>query len=85
MDERQPTRRELAAAMRRDAEGMRGLQDFLEQVKDLDDAAFAEATGGVDRAEAMDLLERLRHLLAETDRLTEELEQHPDADRPPSL
>jgi hypothetical protein len=84
MDDRQPTRRELAAAMRRDAEGMRGLQGFLDQIKDLDDAAFAEATGGVDRAEAMELLDRLTRLLAETDRLTAELEQHPDADLPPS-
>ena len=70
------SRDQLWAAMRRDSEGMRGLQQFLTEIKGLDDAAFAEATGGTDRTEAMDLLDRLNGLLGELDRLTAQL--HPD-------
>lgn len=70
------SREQLWAAMRRDSEGMRGLQRYLTQIEDLDDAAFAEATGGIDRTEANELLERLDHLLGELDKLTGQL--HPD-------
>lgn len=66
----------LWAAMRRDADGMRGLQQFLTEIKGLDDAAFAEATGGADRTEVMELFDRLNGLLGELDRLTAQL--HPD-------
>jgi len=71
-----PTREELWAAMRRDSQGMRDLQGYLNEIKHLDDAAFAEATGGADRAETMGLLERLNHVLAELDTLTAGL--HPE-------
>jgi hypothetical protein len=70
------SREQLRAAMQRDAEGMRGLQQFLSEIKDLDDAAFAEATEGADRAETMQLLDQLNHLLGELDQLTAQL--HPD-------
>jgi hypothetical protein len=62
--------------MRRDGQGMRDLQGFLDNIKDLDDAAFAGATDGADRAELMDLLERLNKVLDELDALTTQL--HPD-------
>ena len=68
-----PTREELAAAMRRDSRGMRDLQGFLDSIKDLDDAAFAEATDGADRAELMEMLARLTTLLADTDRVIDKL------------
>jgi hypothetical protein len=55
---------------------MRGLQEYLRGIEHLDDAAFAEATGGADRAEVMDLLEKLDRLLAETDKIIAQL--HPD-------
>ncbi len=71
-----PTREELWAAMRRDSQGMRELQGFLESIKEFDDAAFAEATEGSDRSELMELLERLNHLLGELDKVTAQL--HPD-------
>lgn len=71
-----PTREDLWAAMRSDSQGMRDLQHYLDEIKDLDDAPFAEATGGADRAESMQLLERLNGLLAELDRVTAQL--HPD-------
>jgi len=70
------TREQLWSAMRRDSQGMRDLQQFLEQMKDLDDAAFAEASDGADRAASMELLDRLNGLLAELDKLTSQL--HPD-------
>ena len=70
------TRDQLWAAMRRDSEGLRGLQQFLDEVKGLDDDAFAQATGVTDRAEAMALLDRLTRLLGELDQLTAQL--HPD-------
>jgi hypothetical protein len=59
--------------MRRSSAGMRDLQGYLDSIKDLDDKAFAEATGGTDRAEAMVLLDSLNHLLGELDQLTAEL------------
>ena len=68
-----PTREELAAAMRRDSRGMRDLQGFLDSIKDYDDAAFAEATDGADRAEMMELLAKLTSLLGETDKLIDKL------------
>ena len=68
-----PSREELAAAMRRDSRGMRDLQGFLDSIKDLDDAAFAEATDGADRAELMEVLPRLTTLLADTDRVIDKL------------
>ena len=40
-DEPAMSREELRSAMLRDAAGMRGLQQFLAGIKDLDDAAFA--------------------------------------------
>ena len=46
---RQPSRDELWASMRRDSQGMRDLQRYLNEIKDLDDAAFAESTDGADR------------------------------------
>ncbi|HLB24455.1 MAG TPA: hypothetical protein VJP07_10200 [Dehalococcoidia bacterium] len=69
-------REQLWAAMRRDSQGMRDLQGFLDSIRDLDDDAFAEATEGADRAELMELLERLNSLLGELDKLTAQL--HPD-------
>jgi len=75
---KQPTREEVFAALRRDADGMRGLQRYLDEIKDFDDAAFTEATGGADRAESMELLDRLNKLLAELDELTAEV--RPDVD-----
>ena len=75
-DETPMTREQVWAAMRRDADGMRGLQGYLDSIKDLDDDAFAEATGGADRAESMELLESLNKLLSELDQLTSQL--HPD-------
>jgi hypothetical protein len=72
----QPSREEVFAAMRRDADGMRGLQRYLVEIKDLDDAAFAEATEGSDRAELMELLDKLTQLLGELDQVTARL--HPD-------
>jgi hypothetical protein len=71
-----PTREELWAAMRRDSQGMRDLQQFLDGIKDADDVAFAEATGGADRTDAMELFDRLNRLLAELGKLTAQL--HPD-------
>jgi hypothetical protein len=70
------SREQLREAMLRDAEGMRGLQQFLAGIKDLDDAAFAEATDGADRTETMQLLDQLNHLLSELDQLTAQM--HPD-------
>jgi len=67
------TREELADAMRGDADGMRQLQQYLDEIKDFDDAAFAEATGGADRTEMIELLGRLTNLLGELDKLTAEL------------
>jgi hypothetical protein len=72
----QPSREELWMAMRRDSQGMRDLQAFLHDIKDLDDDAFAEATDGADRTETMAMLEKLNELLAELDKLTAQL--HPD-------
>jgi hypothetical protein len=69
----QPTREQVWADMRRSSQGMRDLQQHLNEINDLDDQAFAEATGGTDRGEAMVLLERLNHLLGELDQLTAEL------------
>lgn len=69
----QPTREQVWAGMRRSSAGMRDLQGYLDSIKDLDDQAFAEATGGTDRAEAMALLERLNSLLSELDNVTAEL------------
>ena len=71
-----PSRDQLWAAMRRDSQGMRDLQQFLDSLKHLDDAAFAEATGAADRAESNELLEKLTSLLAELDKVTAQL--HPD-------
>ena len=71
-----PSRDQLWAAMRRDSQGMRDLQQFLNSLKHLDDAAFAEATGGADRPESDELLARLTSLLAELDKVTAQL--HPD-------
>ena len=68
-----PTPEELASAMRRDSRGMRELRDFLDSIKDYDDDAFADATEGADRAELMDLLEKLTKLLADTDALIDKL------------
>ena len=62
--------------MRRDSQGMRDLQQYLNEIKDLDDAAFAESTDGADRTETLELLEQLNHLLAELDKVTAQL--HPD-------
>ena len=59
--------------MRRSSAGMRDLQRYLNEIKDLDDEAFAEATGGTDRIEAMALPERLNSLLSELDNVTAEL------------
>jgi hypothetical protein len=73
MAKEQPSREELAAAMRRDSRGMRDLRDFLESIKDHDDAAFAEATDGADRAEMTKLLAKLTSVLAETDKLIDKL------------
>ena len=77
-DKAEPTmsRDQLWAAMRRDSEGMRGLQQFLTEIKTLDDGAFPEAAGGTNRTEAMELLDRLNSLLGELNRLTGQL--HPD-------
>ena len=72
-DEASMSREQLADAMRRDAGGMRQLQQYLDEIKDFDDAAFAEATGGADRTEMMELLGRLTKLLGELDKLTAEL------------
>lgn len=72
-----PSRQEVFAALRRDADGIRGLQGYLDEIKDFNDAAFAEATGGADRAETMELLTRLNILLADVDKVTAQL--HPDA------
>ena len=72
-DEASMSRGQLADAMRRDAGGMRQLQQYLDEIKDFDDAAFAEATGGADRTEMMELLGRLTKLLGELDKLTAEL------------
>jgi hypothetical protein len=69
-------REELWAAMRRDSQGLRDLQRYLNEIKDLDDQAFADATGGADRAETMELLARLDALLAGVDKVTAQL--HPD-------
>jgi hypothetical protein len=60
--------------MQRDSEGMRQLQQYLDEIKDFDEASFAEATGGADRAEAMELLDRLNRLLGELDTLTAQLD-----------
>ncbi len=73
---KQPSREDLWTAMRRDSQGMRDLRQYLDEVKDLDDAAFAEATEGSDRAEMMELLAQLNKMLAELDKLTAQL--HPD-------
>ena len=73
---KQPSREELWTAMRRDSQGMRDLRQYLDEVKDLDDASFAEATEGSDRAEMMALLEQMNHMLAELDKITAQL--HPD-------
>jgi hypothetical protein len=59
--------------MRRESRGMRELQGFLDGIKDLDDAAFAEATDGADRAELMELLAKLTTLLADTDKVIDKL------------
>jgi hypothetical protein len=59
--------------MQRDADGVQQLQQYLDEIKDLDDAAFAEATGGVDRSEMIELLRRLTNTLSELDKLTGEL------------
>jgi hypothetical protein len=67
------TREELSTAMSRDADGMRQLQQYLDEIKDFDDATFAEATGGADRTEMMELLGRLTKLLDDLDKLTAEL------------
>jgi hypothetical protein len=50
--------------MRRDS---RGLRDYLREIADFDDRGFAEATGGTDRVELMELLGRLDSLLAGVD------------------
>ena len=68
-----PTREQVWADMRHSSQGMRDLQQHLNEIKDLEDEAFAEATGGTDRAEAMALLERLNSLLSELDHVTAEL------------
>ncbi len=52
---------------------MRELQGFLDSINDLDDAAFAEATDGADRAELMELLAKLTTLLADTDKVIDKL------------
>ena len=69
----QPSREQVWADMRRSSQGMRDLQQHLNEIKDLDDEAFAEATGSTDRTEAMALLERLNSLLSELDHVTAEL------------
>ena len=71
-----PSREELWAAMRRDSQGMRDLQQYLNEIKGLDDASFAETTDGADRAEMTALLVQLNHMLAELDKITAQL--HPD-------
>ena len=68
------SREQRADAVSRDAGGMRQLQRYLDEIKDFDDAAFAEATGGADRAELVELLGRLTNLLGELDKLTAELQ-----------
>lgn len=55
---------------------MRDLQRYLNEIKDLDDRAFAQATGGTDRTEAMLLVGRLNELLGERDSVLAQL--HPD-------
>ena len=60
--------------MRRDSQGMRDLQQFLEGLRTTDDATFAEATDGANRAESMLLLDRLNKLLSDLDRLTTEIQ-----------
>jgi hypothetical protein len=72
------TREELWEALRRDADGVRGLQQYFHQIKDYSDSAFAEATGGTDRAEAMALLAKLTQLIDDLEKLTAEL--RPDVD-----
>lgn len=62
--------------MCRDSQGMRELRQYPDGIKDLDDAAFAEATEGADRVEMMQLLDQLNHLLTKLDKLTAHL--HPD-------
>ena len=64
--------------MVRDAKGLRDLQEYLASIKDFDDAAFADATGGADRAELMELLDRLTGMLAELDELTTQIRTGPD-------
>jgi hypothetical protein len=59
--------------MRRDSQGMRDLQRFLDEIEHLDDDAFAAASDGGDRMELMQLRDRLRHLLSELDTLTAQL------------
>jgi hypothetical protein len=63
--------------MSRSTEGIRELQAYLNEIKDLDDAAFA-AAGGTDRAEAMLLLENLNSLLGEVDKVLAELDPRVD-------
>jgi hypothetical protein len=62
--------------MRRDSQGLRDLKRYLDEIKDLDDQAFADATGGADRAETLELLTRLDALIAGVDEVAAKL--HPD-------
>ena len=75
-DPEQPiSREEIAVNMLRSSAGLRELQAFLSDASKLDDAAFAEATGGTDRAEAMELLERLNTLLSEMDGVIDQIRE----------
>ena len=58
------------SAIRRDSDGLRQLRDYLNTIKEFDDAAFAETTAGADHVEMMDLLHRIEDLLAELDKIT---------------
>jgi hypothetical protein len=79
-DDEPISREQMVTNMLRSTAGLRELQAFLADASKLDDAQFDEVTGGTDRAEAMELLDRLNTLLSEMDGVIEQIHE----DEPPA-